>query len=181
MPKITIRGTLNAKDMVPVTRYTVWNRSPALKIIFSGGCLLVLFGITFLLLGQAGSAVMPALLGSFFIAFPFVVPMLSINRQLKTLGRVSEEGIYEFDEVHFSIVRPSLQVSMPWSSIHSAVAMKDVFAIFTTKTCFFAVPKRFFSPEQVSSFRSLLEQALSQGGKKLISREPRSSANDQQP
>jgi YcxB-like protein len=97
-------------------------------------------------------------------------PRISIRKQFKTRAAISEEGTYDFDESQFRIARPSVQVSMPWSPIHSAVEMRDLFAIFTTKTCFYSIPKRFFTADELRSFRDLLEQALRNSGKKLVLR-----------
>jgi hypothetical protein len=135
---------------------------------------LVLLGISNVLMGMAGNAVVPILLGLLWIAYVIASPKLSIRKQLKTFPHVTEEGIYEFDEAHFTIARPSVQVSASWTIIHSVVEMKDLFAIFTTKTCFYSIPKRFFPAEELSSFRDLLKEALQKNGKQLISREPRS-------
>jgi hypothetical protein len=73
--------------------------------------------------------------------------------------------VYEFEESKFSIVRPSLQVAMRGSNIHSVVELADQFAIFVNKICFYAVPKRFFPAEQIEPFRGLLHRALAAHGK----------------
>jgi YcxB-like protein len=173
MLPLSIQGTLNEADLLPVARYTAWNRSPPLKILFCIGCLMVLVGFGGLFTGSGPSAYGTLVLGSIYIAFLWASPKLSIKKQLKASAQISEEGVYQFDEGSFSIARPSVQVSMRWSGIHSAVEMKDTFAIFATKTRFYSIPKRFFPAEQqVSAFRDLLKQALLENGKQFIARTP---------
>ncbi len=136
-----------------------------MKYIFYGGILLILMSIAGLALGDKLS---PAtFLGLAFVAYPLIAPKLSVRNALKGATHVSEAGIYEFEESKFSIMRPSVQVAMPWTSVHSVLELKEQFAIFSNKTCFHAVPKRFFSPDQLAPFRTLLQQALANNGKVL--------------
>jgi hypothetical protein len=138
-----------------------------MKIMLLLGCFMVLIGISSIAVGQTGNAVVPLLLGTFFSAYFFISPQLSVKKQMKSSAHVSQEGRYEFGSDHFSINRPSLNVSMPWSDVHSVVELRDVFAIFTTKMCFFAVPKRFFDADQLNGFRALIQSIPGKGGKPL--------------
>ena len=154
--------------MLPVARYTVWNRSWAMKYIFYLGIAIFLMGIaTWALSGDFSAG---PFVGLFLASYPLIAPKLSVRSALKSAAYVSEEGAYEFEESRFTIARPSLQVAMNWSSIHSAVELKEQFAIFATKNCFYAIPKRFFAPDQLSPFRTLLQQSLSINGKKFEAR-----------
>src|SRR4051812_37422010 len=168
MSPLMVRGTLNKADLLPIARYAAWNRTWVLKVFLGIGCVQLLAGIAGVVVGLAGNAVVSLLLGSLFTAYSFFAPSLSIKNQMKVAGHLSEEATYEFDEAQFRIARPSQQISMPWNSIHSAVEMKDQFAIFTTKACFLSVPKRFFPADQVSTFRNLLVQVLGTAGKQII-------------
>ena len=162
---IAVKGSLVEADMLPVARYTVWNRSWAMKYIFYGGIAIVVAGIsTWVLSGEFTPAPFVGLLLGFY---PLITPRLSVKSAIKSAPYVSEEGIYEFEESKFTIGRPSLQVAMNWSSVHSVVELKDQFAIFATKYCFNAIPKRFFTPDQIVAFRQLLDQSL---GKKFETR-----------
>jgi hypothetical protein len=51
--------------------------------------------------------------------------------------------------------------------MHSVVELPDVFALFTTKMCFFAVPKRFFDADQLTAFRALIRSTIGKSGKPL--------------
>jgi hypothetical protein len=167
---ISIRGTLNKADLLPIARYTVWKRSMLLKVMFGVGILFLLVGVSNLLIGQGANAIPPLFLGLFWTGYVVFSPQISIRRQFKKRAAIAEEASYDFDESQFRIARPSVQVSMPWSTIHSAVEMQDLFAIFTTKTCFYSIPKRFFSADELRSFRDLLELALRKSGKKFVLR-----------
>lgn len=155
---------------MPIARYTAWNRSVNMKIMLGLGSVLILIGVASVLTGQAGNGVVPILLGSFYTGYLFLSPALSVKKQWKAAAHLSQEGIYDFDDHQFSIKRPSLQVSMTWTDIHSVVEMKEQFAIFTTKTCFFSIPKRFFAADELPQFRAFLEDTLSKSQKRLFSR-----------
>ena len=166
-PLLLVQGTLTESDLLSVARYTARNRSVAMKIMLGLACLMVLIGVASIAMGQAGNSVVPVLLGTFYMTFFFVSPKLSVKKQMKASAHMSQEGRYEFGSDHFSINRPSLNVSMPWSDIQSVVELPDVFAIFTTKLCFFAVPKRFFDANQLSTFRTLIQSTPGKSGKPL--------------
>ena len=167
MEPLSVQGSLTESDLLSVARYTVWNRSIGMKIMLALACLMILIGIATIAMGQAGNAVVPLLLGGFYSAYFFVSPKLSVKKQMRASAHVSQEGRYEFGTDHFSISRPSLNVSMPWSDMHSVIELPDVFAIFTTKMCFFAVPKRFFDPGQLTAFRALIQSTSGKNGKPL--------------
>jgi hypothetical protein len=166
-PILLVQGSLTESDLLSVARYTAWNRSIGMKIMLALACLMMLIGIATVVMGQPGNAVVPLLLGGFYSAYFFVSPKLSVKKQMKSSAHVSQEGRYEFGTDHFSINRPSLNVSMPWSDIHSVVELPDAFAIFTTKMCFFAIPKRFFDAGQLTAFRALIQSTPGKNGKPL--------------
>ena len=166
-PLLLVQGTLTESDLLSVARYTTRNRSVAMKIMLGLACLMVLIGLSSIAMGQAGNAVVPIFLGTFYGVFFFISPKLSVKKQMKASAHVSQEGRYEFGGDHFSINRPSLSVSMPWSDVQSVVELPDVFAIFTTKLCFFAVPKRFFDANQLNTFRTLIQSTPGKNGKRL--------------
>src|SRR5438270_967798 len=101
MSPLVVRGTLNKADLLPIAQYAAWNRAWVLKVFLCNGCLLWLAAIASIILGQAGNAVVPLLLGSFFIAYAFLAPGLSIKNQMKIAGHLSEEATYEFDQAQF--------------------------------------------------------------------------------
>jgi len=176
MPSISARGTLSRDDLLSVATYTVWHRSWSVRILLILGSFLLLLAVCDLLGGMKGNAIVPLLLGLFWISYAFASPRLAIRKQLKASGHLSEEATYEFDATQFSIRRPSLQVSLLWKTVHSAVELKQAFAIFTSRTCFFCIPKRFFQANEIHAFRDVLEVALRQHGKKLITRSPSTEA-----
>ena len=166
-PLLLVQGSLTESDLLSAARYTAWKRSTGMKIMLALACLMMLIGIATIAMGQAGNAVVPLLLGGFYTAYFFASPKVSIKKQMRTSAHLSQEGRYEFASDHFSISRPSLNVSMPWSDIHSVVELPDVFAILTTEMCFFAVPKRFFDSGQLSAFRALIQSTPAKNGKPL--------------
>lgn len=162
---ISIKGALNESDLIPVARYATWKRSRLMKTMVGLGCLFALSGIGSVAVGQGLTALPVMLLGVIYGGYVLVSPRISIRKAIRMHTHVSEEGTYEFDAEKFSITRPSLQVSQPWSSIDSVVELKDQFAIFGDKVCFYAIPKRFFPNEEIEPFRELLEQVLQKNGK----------------
>ncbi|WP_407674126.1 YcxB family protein [Paludibaculum fermentans] len=133
--------------------------------MFGLGCFLILTGIASFALGQRENAVGVTVLGSSYVAFLLLSPRISIRKQIKSTPHLFEEGEYDFDDKQFQIIRPSVQLAMSWNNVHSAVELQRQFVIYTTKTCFFSVPKRFFSDDQLSSVRELLTQVLQARGK----------------
>ncbi len=166
-PLLEVQGTLKKSDLLPAARYVTWKRSASMKLMFALGCLTVLIGIGALAVGQRGSAAVLLLLGALYLAYLFLSPALTIRRQMKSSPHLSQVGRYEFGTDEFRISRPSLNVSMPWSNVHSVVELRDVFAIFTTRMCFFAVPKRFFDAAQLDAFRRLIQSTPGRNGKPL--------------
>ena len=166
-PLLLFQGSLTESDLLSAARYASWNRSIHMKIMLVLGCLLMLIGIVAIVLGPAGYAVVPLLVGGFYTAYFFGSPRLSVKKQMKVSAHVSQEGRYEFTSDRFSINRPPLNVSMPWSDMHSVVELPDVCAIFTTKMCFFAVPKRFLDAGQLTAFRALIRSTGGKSGKPL--------------
>lgn len=82
-PPLSVHGTLNEADLLPVAQYTGWNRSPALKIMFGLGFLLILAGIGSLVMGEGRNAATPILLRNVLGGYPFAAPKLSIKKQLR--------------------------------------------------------------------------------------------------
>lgn len=170
-PLLLVQGSLTESDLLSAARYTAWSRSIQMKIqmkiMLALGCVLMLIGVVTIVVGQAGYAVVPLLVGGFYTAYFFGSPKLSVKKQLKASAHASQEGRYEFTSDRFSINRPSLNVSMPWSDMHSVIESPDVFAFFTTKMCFFAVPKRFFDAGQLTAFRTLIRSTTGKNGNPL--------------
>lgn len=177
---ISAQGTLTEADLLPIARYTVWNRSIQLRVLFCIGCFCIVASLFNLATGQLVTAIAPFFLGLFWTGYLFVLPKRIIRKQLRTSPFITELGAYEFDESQFTIARPSLKLSMSWGSVDSAVEMNDLFAIFTNKTCFYAVPKRFLTPDQVSAFRGLLEDVMQKRGKTFSFRGSRKSGRESQ-
>jgi len=169
-PLVCVQGTLKASDLLSAAHYVTWKRSASMKLMLALGCLTLLVGIVGLALGQGRGAVIPLLLGAFYLGYLLLSPKLTIRRQMKSSPHLSQVGRYEFAADEFRINRPSLNVSMPWSNVHSVVELREVFAIFTTKMCFFAVPKRFFDAAQLEAFRDLLQSTSGRNGKPLCPR-----------
>jgi hypothetical protein len=153
---LTVRGALRESDLVPIARYTAWHRSWNLKLMLAVSSLLIVGGVGALATGQLPNGIVPIVLGSLYATYLLSSPKLTVRKQLKASPQITQESLYEFDETEFSITRPSLRVAMPWADIHSVVERPHAYAIFTTKAAFFAVPKRFFTPEQLAEFRALL-------------------------
>lgn len=159
---------MKGSDLLPVAHYAVSNRSPILKALFAVGCVLILAAIGFLGAGLTHFGSAAGMVGLFLVLYVRILPQQAIDKHMKSHAHVSEEGRYNFNAAQFTIDRPSLKLSMPWSAIHSVVEMKDVFAIFTTRNCFFAIPKRFFLTDEVTSFRELLEVVLRENRKPTL-------------
>ena len=166
-PLVCVEGTLKESDLLSAARFVTWKRSASMKFMLGLGCLMLLIGIGGFAIGQGRGAAIPLLLGAFYTAYLLLSPKLTIRRQMKSSPHLSQVGRYEFGADEFSISRPSLNVSMPWSNVHSVVELRDVFAIFTTRMCFFAVPKRFFDAAQLDTFRSLMQSASGRNGRPL--------------
>jgi hypothetical protein len=140
-----------------------------MKILLAIACFMMLAGVGGIVLGEIGNAIVPLLLGGFYAAYFSLSPRLSVRKQMKAWAYLSQEGRYEFGRDRFSIDRPSLNVSIPWSDVDSVVELPDAFAIFTTKISFFAVPKRFFDSDQLAAFRALMQSTSGKNGKPLCS------------
>ncbi len=167
MTSLSVCGAPNESELREAARYTTWRRSHAIKFMVGLGVLLILMGICLLALGHRGDAAGATSLGSFYIVFLVLLPRISVKRQIKATPHLFEEGEYTFDDKRFQIIRPSVQVAMSWNNVHGAVELQCQFVIYTTKTCFVSVPKRFFSGDQLSSFRELLTQVMQARGKTL--------------
>jgi len=169
-PLVCVQGTLKASDLLSAAHYVTWKRSASMKLMLALGCLTLLVGIAGLARGQRLGAVIPLLLGAFYLGYLFLSPWLTIRRQMKSAPHLSQVGRYEFGANEFSISRPSLNFSMPWSNVHSVLELREVFAIFTSRLCFCVVPKRFFDAAQLAAFRDLLQSTSGRNGKPLCPR-----------
>jgi hypothetical protein len=91
-PLLLVQGSLTESDLLSAARYTAWNRSIHMKIMLALGCVLMLIGVVTIVVGQAGYAVVPLLVGGFYTAYSFGSPKLSVKKQLKASAHVSQEG-----------------------------------------------------------------------------------------
>ena len=89
---LLVQGSLTESDLLSAARYTAWNRSIHMKIMLALGCVLMLIGVVTIVVGQAGYAVVPLLVGGFYTAYFFGSPKLSVKKQLKASAHVSQEG-----------------------------------------------------------------------------------------
>jgi hypothetical protein len=156
MEAVSVHGTLTQSELAEATRYMIWHRSPALKLMCAIACLIGIAGLASLFLGLGIAGVPPVILSALYLYFLYKMPVTTAQKQWKTFAHFAEEGTYEFDNEHFKIAFPSLQVSRPWSSVESTVELPDQFLIFVAKTTVHPVPKRFFTPEQLESVRRKL-------------------------
>jgi hypothetical protein len=161
MQAVSVRGTLTQSELAEATRYMIWHRSPALKMMCAIACLIGLAGLASLFLGMGMAGVPPVILSALYLYFLYRMPQMTVQKQWKTFAHFGEEATYEFDDEHFKIAWPSLQVSRPWSSVESTVELPDQFLIFVAKTTVHPVPKRFFTSEQLEAVRLKLRALVS--------------------
>jgi hypothetical protein len=156
MEPVCVRGTLTQSELEQATRYMIWRRSPALRLMCAIACLIGLAGLASLFLGMGLAGVPPVILSGLYLYFLYRMPAMTVRKQWKTFSHFAEEGTYEFDAEHFKIAWPSLQVSRPWSGVESTVELPEQFLIFVAKTTVHPVPKRFFTGEQLERVRDVL-------------------------
>lgn len=153
---IAVRGSLTRADLLAATKYVIWHRSPALKVMCAIACIILLAGIASIFLGMGITGLPPVILSAAYLYFLYRLPVMTVNKQLKTFAHYSEEAEYEFSEELFRISWTSLEVSWRWTSIESKVELPEVFLIFPAKTTVHTVPKRLFSEEQLAIVRDML-------------------------
>lgn len=77
-----------------------------MKIHLSIGCLMIILAIACLFSGIPWNAPGPVVFGAFELSYVAFLPKIAIRNQFKSHKHMSEEGVYQFDESHFSIDRP---------------------------------------------------------------------------
>jgi hypothetical protein len=95
-----------------------------------------------------------------WIALLYGAPYLSARSQFK--GNPSSKGpiTLEVSEEGFHTKSQFSDSNIGWGAIVGFVEMKTIFAIFPAPRIFYPIPKRAFTPDQLTEFRQLLKQNI---------------------
>jgi hypothetical protein len=157
---IAFSGALTIDDLTPGFQHAHWHRSWVSKSMTSFAVLMLIGFAGEIVLNGWPSGWIGMLWPVFLLGYVIFLPVLQSRSLMKSQKHLGEEGQYEFSGEGLRITKPSMQVSIPWSSIHSVVERKAHFLIYTTKNCFFPVPKRLIPVGREEAWRAVVNSHI---------------------
>ena len=126
------------------------------KAIWVWGLILILAGLGSIATKQYASAVLPILLGVFFL---FGLG-LRVRRSFRQDNRLQEQFEVVISQSGIDVSSPTRSSKYAWSAFTRFVESKNLFLVYQAPKVFNVFPKRAFTPGDVESFRSLLSEQL---------------------
>ena len=128
-----------------------------MKVRSAVGFFMVAMTVLFLFLKQASwGAIVPGAIGCLFIC----LPRLQTRQAIKNGGRILDPVETTISAVGIESANSVATTNLSWGAFIRDVETKNLFLVYPSRQMLHIYPKRAFAPEEIETFRGMLEEHL---------------------